>query len=42
MLTDVKNQRHYQRTTPYVPPVTFKPDAWAQSDAHEGLVRAPG
>lgn len=32
MLTDVKNQRHYQRTTPYVPPVNFKPDAWAQSD----------
>jgi predicted secreted hydrolase len=32
MLTDVNNQRHYQRTTPYVPPVSFQPDAWAQSD----------
>jgi predicted secreted hydrolase len=32
MLTDVKNQRHYQRTTSYVPPVNFKPDTWAQSD----------
>jgi predicted secreted hydrolase len=32
MLTDVKNQRHYQRTTPYVPPGNFQQDTWAQSD----------
>lgn len=32
MLSDIKNQRHYQRTTPYVPPMNFQPDTWAQSD----------
>ncbi|MDI1289291.1 MAG: lipocalin-like domain-containing protein [bacterium] len=32
MLTDVANQKHYQRTTNYVPPGNFSPTTWAQSD----------
>lgn len=31
-LTDVAKQRHYKRTTPYVPPGNFQPTTWAQSD----------
>jgi len=33
MLTDVEGQRHYKRTTPFVPPIMFNPTTWAQSDA---------
>lgn len=33
MLTDVAHQRHYQRTTPFLPPLAFRPYHWAQSDA---------
>ncbi|MFA7324494.1 MAG: lipocalin-like domain-containing protein [Candidatus Nanopelagicales bacterium] len=33
MLTDVAKQRHYKRTTGYVPPGNFQPTTWAQSDA---------
>lgn len=32
MLTDVAKQRHYQRTTLYVPPGNFAATTWAQSD----------
>ncbi|MEW6271916.1 MAG: lipocalin-like domain-containing protein [Thermodesulfobacteriota bacterium] len=32
MLSDVASRRHYQRTTPFVPPIAFDPRAWAQSD----------
>lgn len=31
MLTDVAKQRHYQRTTSYLPPGNFSPTTWAQS-----------
>ncbi len=31
MLSDVARDTHYQRTTPFVPPV-FSPSGWAQSD----------
>lgn len=31
-LTDVANNRHFQRTTPYLPPVMFGKDTWAQAD----------
>src|SRR5690349_8971556 len=32
MLTDVKNARHLQRTTFYVPPLAFDPNSWAEFD----------
>jgi predicted secreted hydrolase len=32
MLTDVTNARHYERTTPFVPPVLFDAGTWAQQD----------
>ena len=32
MLTDIENGKHYERTTPYVPPFHFKPKEWAESD----------
>jgi predicted secreted hydrolase len=32
MLTDVDNVRHLQRTTPYLPPVLFDRDHWAEHD----------
>jgi hypothetical protein len=32
MLTDVANQRHYQRTTGYFPPLMFEPNNWAEHD----------
>jgi predicted secreted hydrolase len=32
MLTDVAKQRHYQRTTTYIPPGNFSATTWAQSD----------
>lgn len=32
MLTDVDNQVHYQRTTPYLPPLTFEGSHWAEFD----------
>jgi hypothetical protein len=31
MLTDVKNNKHFQQTVPYLPPV-FDPKTWAQHD----------
>jgi predicted secreted hydrolase len=31
-LTDVQNQKHYQRTTPYIPPKAFNGSTWAQSN----------
>ncbi len=31
MLTDVEENRHYQRTSPVLPP-TYDPDTWAESD----------
>lgn len=31
MLTDVTKQRHYKRTTSYLPPGNFSPTTWAQS-----------
>jgi predicted secreted hydrolase len=31
-LTDVKNQQHYQRTTPYLPGQAFNGSTWAQSN----------
>jgi predicted secreted hydrolase len=31
-LTDVKNQKHYQRTTPYLPGKAFNGSTWAQSN----------
>ncbi len=41
MLTDVANQKHYQRTTIYMPPVSVDFDNWAQHDVtkdwHVGL-----
>lgn len=33
MVTDVAKQRHYKRTTTYLPPGNFSPTTWAQSDA---------
>jgi predicted secreted hydrolase len=35
MLADVHNNRHYQRTTPYFPPLLFNPDTWAESDVNK-------
>lgn len=35
MLSDIEHQRHYQRTTPYLPPVAFDSQTWAQSDVSE-------
>lgn len=32
MLTDVNNKRHFQRTTPYLPPLLFDADNWAEHD----------
>ncbi len=32
MLTDVNNNRHFQRTTPYLPPLLFDADNWAEHD----------
>ncbi|CAN5405938.1 hypothetical protein BH10PSE16_BH10PSE16_20270 [soil metagenome] len=32
MLADIANNKHYQRTTPYIPPFMFDPDNWAQND----------
>jgi predicted secreted hydrolase len=32
MLTDVATQRHFQRTTVFVPPFLFDPNGWAESD----------
>ena len=32
MLTDVEKNRHYQRTTPFAPPVLFDANTWAESD----------
>lgn len=32
MLADVANNRHYQRTTPYLPPFLYDKDNWAQFD----------
>ena len=32
MLTDVATQTHYQRTTPYLPPLNFLGSTWAQFD----------
>ncbi len=41
MLSDIEHKRHYQRTTPYVPPLVFNPETWAQSNVnanwHAGL-----
>jgi len=34
MLADVATQRHFERTTPYLPPV-FDPNRWAQSDVSQ-------
>jgi predicted secreted hydrolase len=34
-LTDVKNQQHYQRTTPYLPGQAFSGSTWAQSNPKE-------
>ncbi|MDP2014190.1 MAG: lipocalin-like domain-containing protein, partial [Actinomycetota bacterium] len=31
-VTDVAKQRHYKRTTSYLPPGNFSPSTWAQSD----------
>ncbi|WP_165190508.1 lipocalin-like domain-containing protein [Caulobacter soli] len=43
MLSDVANQKHYQRTTSYIPPAGVDFDTWAQSDPtrdwHVGLGR---
>lgn len=35
-LTDVKNQQHYQRTTPYLPGKAFNGSTWAQSNPKKG------
>lgn len=35
MLADVSKNRHYQRTTPYFPPLVFNPDTWAESDVNK-------
>ncbi|MDB5929108.1 MAG: secreted hydrolase-like protein [Polaromonas sp.] len=32
MLSDIANNKNYQRTTPYIPPFMFDADNWAQSD----------
>ena len=32
MLTDVANNAHYQRTTPFAPPLLFNGDLWAEHD----------
>ncbi len=32
MVTDVQNNKHYQRTTPYAPPVQYNANTWAESD----------
>ena len=32
MLTDVEKQKHYYRTTPFVPPLMFDPATWAEAD----------
>jgi predicted secreted hydrolase len=32
MLTDVASGRHFQRTTPFVPPKVFDPSNWAEHD----------
>jgi predicted secreted hydrolase len=32
MLTDVANKAHYQRTAPYLPPLLFNGDHWAEHD----------
>jgi predicted secreted hydrolase len=41
MLTDVANNKHYQRTTWFVPPQGFDPENWAEHDVtkdwHAGL-----
>ena len=43
MLSDVANQKHYQRTTSYMPPAGVDFDTWAQADPtrdwHVGLGR---
>lgn len=33
MLTDVQNDKHYQATTVYLPPKSWDPQHWAESDA---------
>jgi len=33
MLADVSNNRTFQRTTPYIPPLVFNADSWAEKDA---------
>jgi predicted secreted hydrolase len=38
MLTDVSNDKHYQQTTPYIPPALFNVDTWAQQDATKDWV----
>ena len=37
MLTDVDNNRHFQQTTPYLPPV-FDPKTWAEHDPSKDWV----
>ena len=32
MLTDVEKNKHYQRTTPFLPPLMFDPNKWAEAD----------
>ncbi len=32
MLTDVEKNKHYQRTTSYLPPLMYDPATWAESD----------
>ncbi len=32
MVTDVQNNKHYQRTTPFTPPVQYNAASWAESD----------
>ncbi len=34
ILSDVKNKRHFQRTTPFVP-LNFNPDSWAEHDVNK-------